>query len=146
MARAIAPGGPWDLARPKAPDTTPLLGKLAKYVPAEALAPFLPFAAIIDDRPELLWFTWGVCLAVGLLLIAVQVNAGGVWPRVWYWPMVLVAFGVWSVGASEPFRIMLDGAVGYDLDAAVGAYAIGLASVALPLVDSGLDSLFPRDH
>jgi hypothetical protein len=111
------------------------LNKLVKYVPVEGLAPFIPIAAIAQGNDLLLWITFTTTLIVGLALIIAQ--ARGEKTRAWYWPFVVVSFFAWSTGASEDFRALLGATDTF------GAWLLGLTTVALPALDSALETVFP---
>ena len=113
------------------------LNKLVKYVPVEGLAPFIPIATLAGDNDARLWITFGVTLVVGLALIIAQARDEN--PRLWYWPFVVIAFFAWSVGASEEFRELLEASDTF------GAWLLGLTAVALPALDSALETIFPGD-
>lgn len=118
-------------------DADGFLAKLVKYVPVEGLAPFLPLAATAGDAVVRLWITFIVALIVGVVLIAVQVKKSKKRSRGWFWPFVVIAFAAWTVGASEAFRDMLN------VSEEAGGWFLGLTAAALPLLDSGLETLMP---
>ena len=58
-------------------------------------------------------------------------------PAIWYWPFVGVGFFAWSVGASVPFRDLLD------VTEKSGAFYLALSAAILPSLDIGLEKIFP---
>ena len=136
MSRTVVAGSPAGFTR-SSTDGDGYLSKLVKYVPVEGLAPFIPIAALASGKGQLV-LAFVVSLVAGLLLIVAQVRKNDEKPRVWYWPFVVLAFAAWSTGASSDFRELLD------VSEQTGAFYLGLTSVALPVLDSALDAVFPR--
>ena len=114
------------------------LDKLVKYVPVEGLAPLLPATALADDHEVMLWIAFGASLLLGIVLILARVKSNNESPRAWYWLFVVLAFGAWSIGASEQFRGLLD------VPDKVGAFALALTAGFLPAFDGALEKLFPK--
>ncbi len=113
------------------------LAKLVKYVPVEGLAPAVLLAAGVHGNDTLVWVALATALLVGAVLMGARVKSQGTKPRLWFWPFMAIAFAVWVVGASTAFRDVLG------VDAQVADFSLGLAAFALPLLDSGLATLFP---
>ncbi len=82
-----------------------------------------------------MWITFVAALILGGLLIAGQ--AKGEKPRLWFWPLMVLAFVAWTVGASAGFRELLD------VTEKQGAWFLALIAAFVPGVDTGLEKLFP---
>lgn len=121
-----------DLRDPAIAGATPpddYFDKIAKYVPAEALAPAVAAAGLAKDQSDtVLWIIWAIAFIVGFGFILKRVNSrkpGEPEPAIWFWPLMIIAFIVWSVGASEEFRHLLNfTTTGGKIVLVVGAFAI----------------------
>lgn len=121
--------------------TTPIegyLSRLGKYVPIEGLAPALPLAASAGGGAQV-WTVWIAALVVGVALMLSQIKKDGDRPRAWFWPLVLVAFFLWTIGVSENFRD-----IWFDIGEASAAWWLGLGAFLIPGLDMLFETFWPR--
>jgi hypothetical protein len=114
------------------PNTKPddYLEKLAKYVPAEVLVPYLPLTALSNKE----WQIWASLIAGEVLTIGYLYAYGSrqeeccrpVW---YYYLLAALAFPAWAVGASAATASVLG------IDAKSGGFILGFAAFVIPLVD-----------
>jgi uncharacterized membrane protein len=110
--------------------------KLAKYVPAETLAFFVPISATIpDSRMALLW----VAVAVGLvgtiiyLIVAAQRATADAKPRLHFFVLAGLAFLAWALGTGKGVQDLIG------LDSITAGVILGVAVFLVPLIDSALN-------
>jgi hypothetical protein len=117
------------------------LVKLAKYVPAEALAFFVPLSGIVgDSRPTLLWIVLavGAVGTVGYLWVAGQRADPDQRPLAHFYALGALAFLAWALGTSAT----VPGLIG--LDAMAGGVILGIAVFFIPLLDNVLNHVRNR--
>jgi hypothetical protein len=124
----VAPGG----GRAKTP-TDGYTERLAKYIPAETLAFFVPLATYIGaDHPTWLWIVVGVGI-VGTplyLWLNSQTQPATSRPLPHYYILVMVAFVIWALGVDPNFSKMVG------LPQFAVTVVMGLAVYILPAIDA----------
>jgi hypothetical protein len=109
--------------------------KLAKYVPAEILAVFVPMVTLVQGRKGLLL----AALALGLLLTPAYLYtharkaAPEQRPSPYSYVLATVAFVVWSLSMDDVRRLL-------NVDMVVASFALGTTVWILPLVDGLLET------
>jgi hypothetical protein len=89
-----------DVRTKQEPDKFP--DKLAKYIPAEMLAFFLPFSAAGQERGILIAALVAGCIVTpGYLFITAKKNNPDQMPRFYYYILASVAFAVWAQATSD---------------------------------------------
>lgn len=123
-----------DQAAPReAPDGVP--EKIAKYVPAEVLAFFVPAASQFGDSSVRLWVLFVAALAgtVGYLLLR-RTNE----TRPFFYPLAGLAFIVWALGMSEETASLVG------LSARDGQFVMAVGIFVIPLADTVIDRVLQR--
>jgi hypothetical protein len=118
-----------------AADASKYGGKLAKYVPAEVLAFFVPVVAIIDSNP-LLWVA--LVLATVFTPVYVWIIAGKeAEPQRWYtYVIAILAFVVWAIGTTEV------GAALFRLETSEAGVVLMVGVFVVPALDQVASRLF----
>lgn len=116
--------------------------KLVKYVPAETLAFFIPAAAVIGADQTALLVLALAAGAVGtfgyLWLQAQRESDPAKRPLTHYYPLAVVAFGIWAIATSSNVASMLG------LDGVAAGILLMVGVFLIPLADGVLTTLFPR--
>lgn len=147
MARTVIPPQVAAAAQPRGLDAEPagelpVVGdsipeKLIKYVPAETLAFFVPFAAAIGSERQ------GLLIAV--VVIAAIGNVGYLWwsghtlakeqqPLPHFFVLATIAFVCWAIATAPNVAALLG------IDALVAAVILGAAVFLIPLADQILST------
>lgn len=115
------------------------LDRISKFVPIEGLAPVIPLSVAAGSLVQL-WVLWFVGLAAAIGLIFLQENEEAERPGIWFWPMVVISFFVWTLATSSGFRGMFG-----DISEEMAVWFLGLAAFGLPIFDLALTHLTRRN-
>jgi len=112
--------------------------KLAKYVPAETLAFFVPLSASLgDSRPVLLWavIVVGLLGTIGWLWLAAQKVTSDEKPRIHFFVLSGVSFLAWTLGSSASVSKLIG------IDSVAAGVILGIAVFIIPLSDGVLNKV-----
>jgi peptidoglycan/LPS O-acetylase OafA/YrhL len=113
--------------------------KLLKYVPAEAIAFYLPFYEFSKDpeSDEWQWIVFAAAILGGFVYLLLRVDKEKK-PRRFYYVIALLALLAWTIGTSTV------GADLFGLSDKGSKIIVGIAAFALPGVDEALTRFLPR--
>lgn len=143
MPRTIVPSGRaravrGTLVRGPAGDATP--EKLVKYVPAEAIAFFLPATAALGPERRVLLAVVTLIAAIGALLylwLTARRLERHKRPLGYFYPLALLAFLAWAVGTSRNVAGLVH------LDDISAGIVLLMAVFIVPLADDALATVLP---
>lgn len=118
-----------------------LPAKIAKYVPAETLAFFIPVAAALGTTRDgilVMAILVGAIGSVGYLWLAARNLAEDEKPLVHFYVLSVLAFGCWAVGTSASVMHLIG------VDEIVGGVILGFAVFLIPLADGVANEVFKK--
>lgn len=120
------------------------LDRLIKFIPAETITLFTAIAVYAAGRETqvMLWVALlitFVATPVYLFVAAIPLPANQK-PRLWMYPLALLAFVVWAIFTNDSVRQVPD----IDVDEGWATFLLVTSVLLIPAVDQALGALFPR--
>jgi hypothetical protein len=139
MPRTIVYAAPKGTKDAPVPDD--FFERLAKYIPGEVLALFIPLVTLASGHNELVGYSVlaGVAATLMYTFIRALLEPDRLKkPRPFFYAFAVIAFLVWAVGTSGDVQTL----VGWD--AVTSRWSLAVVALLLPALDQLIDLLVPR--